>query len=147
MRGLPLAPLEGNGTRLGRLAALGTAVFQLTQFRGSRAAQMVAEEIQPRQAGHLHSNRLTGEIPKELGDLSDLEGLWLQRNSLTGEIPPELGRLSNLKWLWLYGNELEGSIPPGLDKLSSLVQLNLHSNRLTGEIPKELGDLSGLEGM
>ena len=46
---------------------------------------------------------MTGEIPPELGGLSNLTGLlsllYLRDNQLTGEIPPELGRLSNLTGL------------------------------------------------
>ena len=38
---------------------------------------------------------MTGEIPPELGGLSNLTGLS-RGNQLTGEIPPELGGLSNL---------------------------------------------------
>ena len=39
---------------------------------------------------------MTGEIPPELGGLSNLR-LYLDNNQLTGEIPPELGGLSNLE--------------------------------------------------
>ena len=39
---------------------------------------------------------MTGEIPPELGGLSNLTELSLADNGLTGEIPPELGGLSNL---------------------------------------------------
>ena len=35
----------------------------------------------------LQRNQLTGGIPAELGDLSNLIGLWLTNNQLTGEIP------------------------------------------------------------
>ena len=68
----------------------------------------------------LHVNSLTGEIPPELGRLSDLKNLHLFRNSLTGEIPPELGNLSNLERLDLYSNSLTGEIPPDFLNLSSL---------------------------
>ena len=68
----------------------------------------------------LHVNSLTGEIPPELGSLSDLENLHLFLNSLTGEIPPELGNLSNLMRLDLYSNSLTGEIPPDFLNLSSL---------------------------
>ena len=44
----------------------------------------------------LHGNQLTGEIPKELGNLANLTLLFLYGNQLTGEIPKELGNLSNL---------------------------------------------------
>ena len=64
-------------------------------------------------------NQLTGEIPKELGSLANLQGLWLWGNQLTGEIPPELGGLSNLQRLYLSGNQLTGEIPK---ELGSLVQ-------------------------
>ena len=44
----------------------------------------------------LRHNQLTGEIPEELGNLSNLTGLDLRHNQLTGEIPEELGSLTNL---------------------------------------------------
>ena len=62
----------------------------------------------------LSYNDLTGEIPPELGGLSNLTSLTLGGNQLTGEIPPELGRLSNLTGLWLSNNQLTGEIPPKL---------------------------------
>ena len=51
---------------------------------------------------YLNNNQLTGEIPPELGGLSNLTELYLSGNGLTGEIPPELGGLSNLTELYLY---------------------------------------------
>ena len=44
-----------------------------------------------------------GEIPAELGSLSNLTELWLNGNALSGEIPPELGNLANLTDLDLTG--------------------------------------------
>ena len=87
---------------------------------------------------------MTGEIPPELGGLSNLTELSLDNNQLTGEIPPELGGLSNLQGLYLWGNQLTGEIPPELGGLSNLNHLNLADNGLTGEIPTELGNLSNL---
>ena len=55
---------------------------------------------------------------------------------MTGEIPPELGGLSNLTELGLGGNQLTGEIPPELGGLSNLTEL------AWGEIPPELGGLS-----
>ena len=62
----------------------------------------------------LDNNHLTGEIPAELGSLSNLTYLYLFNNQLTGEIPAELGNLTNLRWLYLQGNQLTGCIPEGL---------------------------------
>ena len=64
---------------------------------------------------HLHANDLSGEIPAELGSLSNLEALSLWNNDLSGEIPEELGSLSNLESLRLNGNELSGCVPSSLE--------------------------------
>ena len=44
----------------------------------------------------LSNNRLNGEIPAELGSLTNLKSLILWRNRLNGGIPSELGTLTNL---------------------------------------------------
>ena len=93
---------------------------------------------------YLNSNQLTGEIPAELGDLTNLEWLRLQGNQLTGEIPAELGNLTNLVLLNLFNNQLTGEIPAELGNLTNLPELQLYDNQLTGEIPAELGNLTNL---
>ena len=92
----------------------------------------------------LPRRQLTGEIPVELGDLSNLTVLSLWGNQLSGPIPAELGSLSNLTELFLSSNQLTGEIPVELGSLSNLTELSLSSNQLTGEIPVELGSLSNL---
>ena len=62
----------------------------------------------------LHRNQLTGEIPAELGNLTNLAHLRLDGNRLTGTIPAELGRLTNLTVLYLSGNPLTGCVPASL---------------------------------
>ena len=92
----------------------------------------------------LYDNELTGEIPAELGSLTNLVGLSLYRNELTGEIPVELGSLTNLAELSLFSNQLTGEIPAELGSLTNLQTLSLFSNQLTGEIPAALGGLTSL---
>ena len=93
---------------------------------------------------NLRYNGLTGAVPPELGDLSNLQGLHLDDSELTGAIPPELGNLANLEELHLSWNELSGAIPPELGGLSNLEELGLAGNNLAGPIPPELGGLSHL---
>ena len=92
----------------------------------------------------LDLNQLSGEIPAQLSNLSNLMYLNLGSNQLRGEIPPELGNLSDLEWLTIDLNQLSGEIPAQLSNLSNLMYLNLSSNQLSGEIPAELGNLSNL---
>ena len=96
---------------------------------------------------YLGDNGLTGEIPPELGSLSNLTALYLDTNALSGEIPPELGSLSNLTDLSLYHNDLSGAIPAELGSLSNLAELDLRNNALSGAIPAELGSLSNLTNL
>ena len=93
---------------------------------------------------YLDENQLTGELPAELGDLTNLKELRLGINRLSGEIPAELGNLAGLTHLYLYGNQLNGEIPSELGNLAGLIHLFLYGNRLNGEIPWELGNLAGL---
>ena len=93
----------------------------------------------------LNYNRLSGEIPAELGSLTGLGYLDLHQNQLSGEIPSELGSLTNLTSLDLSSNQLSGEIPAELGSLTNLTRLYLLHNHLSGEIPAELGGLSSLE--
>ena len=67
----------------------------------------------------LPSKSLTGTIPPELGELSNLTHLDLSNNSLTGDIPMALGRLDNLVEIRLSGNSLTGCIPYGLKDVTT----------------------------
>ena len=88
--------------------------------------------------------QLTGSIPSEIGNLTNLTQLWLYNNQLTGSIPPEIGNLTNLTDLVLWGNQLTGSIPSEIGNLTNLTSLWSESNQLTGSIPPEIGNLTNL---
>jgi len=89
----------------------------------------------------------TGEIPPEIGNLTNLTYLNLGNNQLTGSIPSEIGNLTNLDYLNLASNQLTGSIPPEIGSLTNLTNLILSSNQLSGEIPSEIGNLTNLTGL
>ena len=88
----------------------------------------------------LGNNGLIGEMPPELGSLSNLISLYLDYNLLREEIPAELGNLSNLEYLDLGSNDLSGEIPPELGNLSNLGWLSLSDNDLSGCVPSSLED-------
>ncbi|XP_022724902.1 LRR receptor-like serine/threonine-protein kinase GSO1 [Durio zibethinus] len=83
----------------------------------------------------LSVNSLTGEIPKELGNLMGLRSLNLSKNLLTGKIPENIGNMEVLESLDLSMNRLHGEIPSSFSNLNFLNHLNLSYNNLTGQIP------------
>lgn len=92
----------------------------------------------------LRNNNLTGTLPAEIGDLTELVTLSIYTNAITGAIPPEIGNLTKLQNLHLYGNQFSGTIPAEIGDLESVKVLYLHSNQLTGSIPVEIGNLNQL---
>ncbi|MFS7950735.1 putative leucine-rich repeat domain superfamily [Helianthus anomalus] len=54
----------------------------------------------------LSCNKLTGEIPEELGLLTQIRVLNLSHNVLTGPIPVKLSNLTNIESLDLSSNHL-----------------------------------------
>ena len=84
---------------------------------------------------------MTGAIPPELGNLTNIRELSLYDNQLTGIIPLELGNLANLQGLDLNNNQLTGIIPPELGNLANLRYLGIGGNQFTGCMPNSLRHL------
>jgi len=90
----------------------------------------------------LQSDELIGDIPSEIGYLTNLKYLYLAHNQLTGSVPSEIGNLTNLESLNLFNNQLTGSIPPEIGNLTNLDRFLLSVNQLTGKIPESICDLN-----
>lgn len=85
---------------------------------------------------------MTGQIPKELGQLFGLEELCLNNNNLEDNIPSELSKCKKLRCLDLSNNWLTGEIPPQLENCKAgMEELYLQNNALSGPIPKQVGNL------
>ncbi|MCE2055055.1 hypothetical protein HAX54_041842 [Datura stramonium] len=101
-------------------------------------------------------NRLSGEIPKELGNISSLLYLNLEANQFSGTVPSELGKLISLQTLILSSNQLVGEVPTSFSELINLTDFRISDNNFSGPIPdfiqnwKQLTKLemhaTGLEG-
>ncbi|KAL0337540.1 UNVERIFIED_CONTAM: Receptor kinase-like protein Xa21 [Sesamum calycinum] len=94
---------------------------------------------------YLAGNNLTGSIPEEIGNAPVLQVLSLRQNSLVGTIPPSLGNVSNLEMIDLGVNNFQGSIPIELGHLPNLQQLYLSFDNLSGEIPMSIFNISTLQ--
>ncbi|TYG46982.1 hypothetical protein ES288_D11G300800v1 [Gossypium darwinii] len=73
----------------------------------------------------LSVNSLTGEIPKEIGNLIGLRSLNLSRNLLIGNISDIIGKLELLESLDLSMNRLYGEIPSSFSNLNFLNHFNV----------------------
>ena len=83
----------------------------------------------------INTNWLTNEALSEWHRVeTDADGrvtaLRLVANGLSGEIPASLGDLANLQELYLNDNELTGTIPPALENLAQLRVFHIHNTGL-----------------
>jgi hypothetical protein len=71
---------------------------------------------------------LMGEIPDEIGNLSELIHLDLSNNKIYGGFNPEIASLIKLEHLDLSKNAILGVLPSGMINLTNLSYLNLSYN-------------------
>ena len=104
-----------------------------------------AQEAEPWQ---IHSsqvgNSLSGTIPTEVGNLTQLTRLYINSQRLSGTIPTALFQNTLLSGLSLHENSLSGTLPTQLGLLTRLRQLTIHKNRLSGTLVTEIGGLTRL---
>ncbi len=95
----------------------------------------------------MSGNTLNGNLPSQIGSLTRLISLEISIAGLTGQIPGEIGNLQKLQKLDLSGNKLSGNLPPGIWGLLNLSSLSLADNLLTGNIPSQVSQLINLKSV
>ncbi|KAL7168234.1 hypothetical protein ACSBR2_038632 [Camellia fascicularis] len=91
-------------------------------------------------------NKLSGEIPSSICNVSSLSILDLSHNHLSGAIPQCLGNFSNiLSVLDLRFNAFQGNIPMIFGKGNQLEILNLNGNQFEGPVPRSLTNCRQLQ--
>nr|GFA84316.1 protein kinase-like domain-containing protein [Tanacetum cinerariifolium] len=78
----------------------------------------------------IYDNKLTGGIPRFLGNITSMETFSASWNPLGGSIP-----------------DILGPIPDAIGNLSLVTKLCLNSNKLEGHIPSSLGSCKELNGL
>ncbi|WP_338812918.1 BspA family leucine-rich repeat surface protein [Bernardetia sp. Wsw4-3y2] len=89
----------------------------------------------------LDKNNFEGSVPVSFGNLINLQALWLSRNNLTS-IPEEIGNMSNLRTLYLNDNQFV-EVPQTIKNLRELNVLNVSDNQLK-ELPSSITNLTKL---
>ncbi|KAG2683175.1 hypothetical protein I3760_10G020400 [Carya illinoinensis] len=88
----------------------------------------------------MRGNNISGSIPLEIGNWTQLHVLDFSLNHIVGAIPKELKKLTSLEKLWLNGNHLFGAIPIEFESLTNLEFLDISSNKLCRSLPPNLGN-------
>ncbi|KAJ3414783.1 hypothetical protein HDV05_006030 [Chytridiales sp. JEL 0842] len=86
---------------------------------------------------------MSGPLPQSLGNLRRLKLLVLSENKFNGTIPDTIGQLTLLETLRLSNNFFVGTIPTTIaSSMSALRTLSLDSNHISGMIPDTVAELS-----
>ncbi|VAH83215.1 unnamed protein product [Triticum turgidum subsp. durum] len=86
----------------------------------------------------LTRNNLTGSIPLEIGNMTELQSMGSEGNYLDGQLPGTISHLRKLKELFLFGNLLSGHIVPGLGNSSLLHRVDISDNNFSGLFPASI---------
>jgi len=88
----------------------------------------------------IESNFFTGALPF-LGQMPNLEYVYLRRNNLESHLNFLKNPLPNLFSIWLDGNDIMLTIPTQVGHLTGLASMSVTNASLTGTIPTEFAIL------
>ena len=87
-------------------------------------------------------------VTVENGRVVELElGDWTSSVGLTGPLPAEISNLTELRSIILYKNQLTGTLPGNWSALTHLTRVDLDYNQITGSVPDSWQALVNLHGL
>ncbi|RVW62213.1 putative LRR receptor-like serine/threonine-protein kinase [Vitis vinifera] len=109
-----------------------------------KALSMGKESFGINDVGH---NALSGTIPKELGNLKELQMFFIDSSGVGGEIPSTFLKLKNMREMFLSDTPLTGKIPDFIGNWTKLKRLRIQGNSFEGPIPSTFSQLISMESL
>lgn len=120
--------LDQNGDNDDNKSNTSTNSSQTLSYAGKGLSELSKDKLNDKSITVLDvsNNNLTGSLPAEIRELTNLVEIKASNNKLTG-IPAEIGQLSKLKVADFSNNDLSG-LPLEIGNLSNLETLDLRGN-------------------
>ncbi|CAN6176820.1 unnamed protein product [Urochloa humidicola] len=128
-----------------RLPALKSLLLDTNRFTGAYPAAAIGELAGLEILALAGNAFAAAPVPKELGKLTNLTYLWLDKMNLTGEIPEAFSGLTELAVFSVASNKLTGPIPAWVLQHAKLQNLYLFDNGLSGELPRNVTAVNLIE--
>ncbi|KAJ0089537.1 hypothetical protein Patl1_14658 [Pistacia atlantica] len=93
----------------------------------------------------LSCNKLFGDTPDQIENLTAIHALNLSHNNLTGSIPITFSNLKQIESLDLSYNDLNGKIPSNLVEIYTLSVFSVTHNNLSGKTPERINQFATFE--
>ena len=102
----------------------------------------------PPQAASYNANMVTATVVTQLSTVGQPAN-WhdTEEDAFSGDIPASIGQMENLQEIYLHANRFVGPIPHTIGQLRKLTKLLLHKNYLTGTIPATISNLAHLAAL
>lgn len=90
-------------------------------------------------------NQVSGTLPSQMGELTNLREFVMPSNALSGTIPAELGTMEKLEIFRMDDNSLSGTIPDLFGGTPDLNYWDTFNNQLSGDLPSSIKLLGNLD--